>query len=403
MRLIASFICTPLVLRLAVEELNVPFVQKNSSLKNYPEDIANLFLCVMAFDTLSVEVGVAAVLGALAIFAFLLLMRNQRSNQEGSDLLKGRLWEKYKPYELLAKEKLTHNTYKYRFGLGAESERLPGLEVGRHVSVVAVTAEGQRCVRSYTPLTPWNQKGHFELVVKTYEEGVMSKHLESLEVGQVLRVRSPAGKRFSYTPDAWDGKVAMLAAGTGLTPILQVLEAMVADGSARRCGAVLFFQNRFLRDVFMRDELEDLERRWPELKVRYFLSRPPGPGDEGWDEEQQRGSRKKRSRSGAPGDWGSEPHEMAGYITEKLMREYFAGAGKVLLCGPKGCKRFSCYSSVPSHLFFPSALVLRVTLDHDSLHDSLRRIAQSTRVCARCSPGLGWRTSCTSSRERMKK
>ena len=88
----------------------------------------------------------------------------------------------------------------------------------------------------------------------------------------------------------------------------------------------------------MRDELEDLEARWPTLKVRYFLSRPPGtggPGDDGWDDEQVRGKRRGRK---SVSEWGSEEHEMAGYITEDLIREFFAGAGKVLLCGPKGCE-----------------------------------------------------------------
>ena len=201
----------------------------------------------MEYQPSQLEVAVALLLGALAVCALLLLRRP--SSETSSDLLKGRLWEKYKPYELVDKEKLTHNTYKYRFSIGSESERLPGLDVGRHVSVVAVTEAGQRAVRSYTPVTPADQRGYFELVVKTYEEGVMSKHLLSLKVGESLRVRSPAGKRFDYSPDAWGGKVAMLAAGTGLTPILQVLEAMAADGSAKTCSAVLFFQNRFLRDV----------------------------------------------------------------------------------------------------------------------------------------------------------
>ena len=198
------------------------------------------------YDPLHLEIVVALLVGALVVCAYLLL-RSRRAGKD--DQLKGRLWQKYLPYELVDKEQLTHNTWKYRFSLGGDDAQLPGLEVGRHVSVVAVTDSGERCVRSYTPVTPAKQRAYFELVVKTYEEGVMSKYLLSLQLGQKLRVRSPAGKRFTYTPDAWNGKVAMLAAGTGLTPILQVLEAMVADGSSKRCEAVLFFQNRFLRDV----------------------------------------------------------------------------------------------------------------------------------------------------------
>lgn len=53
---------------------------------------------------------------------------------------------------------------RYRFGLPRSTDCL-GLPIGQHISVSA-EIDGKNIVRSYTPTTLDEDKGHFDLVVK---------------------------------------------------------------------------------------------------------------------------------------------------------------------------------------------------------------------------------------------
>jgi NAD(P)H-flavin reductase len=46
----------------------------------------------------------------------------------------------------------------------------------------ATKADGKFDARPYTPTTLNDEKGHFELIIKSYPEGNVSKHLHSLKV-----------------------------------------------------------------------------------------------------------------------------------------------------------------------------------------------------------------------------
>ena len=70
----------------------------------------------------------------------------------------------WRSFTLVEKEALSHNTAIYRFGLPHPNDSL-GLPVGQHISVMA-EIDGKQVVRSYTPSTLDDDKGHFDLVVK---------------------------------------------------------------------------------------------------------------------------------------------------------------------------------------------------------------------------------------------
>lgn len=102
-------------------------------------------------------------------------------------------------------------------------------------------------IRPYTPVSSDDDLGYFDLIVKIYrrdvhpkfpEGGKMSQYLETLKIGDTIDVRGPAGHityigngvfefadKMKKTPPRRRKvtKVAMLAGGTGITPMLQVL------------------------------------------------------------------------------------------------------------------------------------------------------------------------------------
>lgn len=70
----------------------------------------------------------------------------------------------WRSFTLTEKIALSHNTALYRFALPHPNDSL-GLPVGQHISVMA-EINGKEVMRSYTPSTLDDDKGHFDLIVK---------------------------------------------------------------------------------------------------------------------------------------------------------------------------------------------------------------------------------------------
>ncbi len=163
-------------------------------------------------------------------------------------------------------------------------------------------------VRSYTPITLDDTKGHFDLLVKTYTQGNASQYLSSLKIGDKARFRGPKG-RFLYRPN-FAKEVGMIAGGTGITPILQVIKAILRNVEDKTKMS-LIFGNLSKDDILLYQELKAMARKHSDqLKVHFVLNNPPE--NEDWD--------------------GS-----VGYINADIIKEHLPVASKdskILMCGP---------------------------------------------------------------------
>jgi cytochrome-b5 reductase len=167
-------------------------------------------------------------------------------------------------------------------------------------------------IRAYTPSSPIDQAGYFDLVIKTYEFGKMSSYLHSLEVGQEVEVRGPVG-RFKYVPNA-HRFVGLIAGGTGLTPCLQVIRTVLTSMTDDHTNFILFFQNRAEEDILLQEELQGLQAKHTQrLQVLYFLSNPSTT-------------------------FGNIPGEVRGYVSTELVVQHMppGQCSLVGLCGPSG-------------------------------------------------------------------
>lgn len=183
----------------------------------------------------------------------------------------------YTAFPLIQKTETSHNTRLFRFGLPAADATL-GLPLGRHISVRAVI-DGKDVKRPYTPTSGLSTTGHFELLIKVYPEphGTMSRHLDALRLGDTIDVRGPLGK-FAYTR-GMAGHVCMIAGGTGITPMWQVLTALMAD-PADTTRLSLILANVTPDDILLKAELDGLAARGGKnaFSVYYVLNKPPATG-----------------------------------------------------------------------------------------------------------------------------
>ena len=157
--------------------------------------------------------------------------------------------EKY-PLKLVEKLELSHDTRLFRFGLPS-AEHCLGLPIGQHIYLSA-RINGSLVVRPYTPTSSDEDLGHMDLVVKIYpanthpkfpEGGKMTQYLESLALGDTIDVRGPSGLlvyngrgNFLVKEDKKGAgrtvcarQVSMIAGGTGITPMLQLVRAVFRD------------------------------------------------------------------------------------------------------------------------------------------------------------------------------
>ncbi len=165
----------------------------------------------------------------------------------------------------------------YRFALPRSTDIL-GLPIGQHISVAAMI-EGQpkEVVRSYTPITSDEDQGYFDLLIKSYPTGNISKHMTTLKIGQPLKIKGPKGAMV-YTP----GLVrhfGMIAGGTGITPMLQIIRAIIRErpknGGRDTTEVDLIFANVNEEDILLREDLDELAAKDAKFRVHYVLNNPP--------------------------------------------------------------------------------------------------------------------------------
>ncbi|KAF7310654.1 NADH-cytochrome b5 reductase [Mycena chlorophos] len=186
-------------------------------------------------------------------------------------VLKPTEWQEY---PLVKKTQISPNTAIYRFSLPRESDIL-GLPIGKHISVSA-TIDGKEISRSYTPISNDEQKGSFDLLIKSYEKGNISRHFTTLKLGDNLRVKGPRGA-FDYTPGL-TGAFGMIAGGSGITPMYQIINAVLRNASDKT-QVRLIYANVNEEDILLRSELDVLADAHPDrFKVFYVLNNPPA----GW-------------------------------------------------------------------------------------------------------------------------
>ncbi|KAI5926711.1 nitrate reductase [Camillea tinctor] len=191
---------------------------------------------------------------------------------------------------LSAKKKVSADTKIFTFTL-EHAEQLIGLPVGQHLMIRLrdpVTREA--IIRAYTPISKGTDRGKLDVLIKIYHDtperkgGRMTRALDSIPVGHFVDFKGPVGK-FEYLGRglcAISGqrrivkRFIMVCAGSGITPIFQVLRAVMADPEDPTTCLVLD-GNRAEEDILCKQELDQMvkgnERR---CRLLYALSRP-GP------------------------------------------------------------------------------------------------------------------------------
>jgi len=142
---------------------------------------------------------------------------------------------------------------------------------GQHLTV-RTDLGGQDVRRNYSICTPVSSE-RLRIGVRHIPGGVFSAYaLNELEPGAELEVMTPSGRFFTELRPGQAKHYAAVAVGSGITPILSILATTLEVEPGSRF--TLLYGNRTKDSTMFRDELDELEKRYPDrLRVWHFLSR----------------------------------------------------------------------------------------------------------------------------------
>ena len=142
---------------------------------------------------------------------------------------------------------------------------------------------------------------------QSYATGNVSKAIGLLKIGDTIKVKGPKGQMVYRA--GLVREFGMIAGGTGITPMLQIIRAILKN-SSDRTKISLIFANVNEEDILLRKDLEQLaEDEKSRFKLYLVLNNPPA---EGW--------------TGG-----------VGFVTEDMIKEHCPKPAKdikILMCGP---------------------------------------------------------------------
>lgn len=243
------------------------------------------------------------------------------SSQPRPVFLDARNWTKC---ILHAKTTVSWDTRIFTFKLEHDSQSL-GLPTGQHLMIrLKDPATRESIIRSYTPISPTSKRGFLDVLVKVYfatdaqPGGKMTKALDAIPTGHFVEMKGPIGK-FEYVGKGEcriNGKPRhvkrffMICGGSGVTPIFQVLRAVMQD-KQDPTACVMLDGNRLVEDILCKEELDAFASgNADRLKLLYTLTK-------------------------GPEDWAG----LRGRIGAPLLKEHGVkgeeGESLVLVCGPE--------------------------------------------------------------------
>ena len=95
--------------------------------------------------------------------------------------------------------------------------------------------------------------------MKKYPDGALSNYLFGLDIGDKFRIKGPFPK-VGYRPNMAK-RIGMVAGGTGITPMLQILEKALPDRDDQTEFSLIYC-NQTPEDILLRDRLDDLAERY---------------------------------------------------------------------------------------------------------------------------------------------
>ena len=175
---------------------------------------------------------------------------------------------------LVAARRLSPEVRELTIDPGADFRFVAGQWVSFRIPV-----QGQIAARAYSIASPPNDNNRVELEIRLVPNGICTTYVHKfLKEGDEVTINGPYGDFYLRNSER---NIICIAGGSGMAPIKSILLDMVDKGIDRK--TMYFFGARSKRDLFLLDEMRELEQRLPNFTFVPALSEP-APEDN-WEGE----------------------------------------------------------------------------------------------------------------------
>ncbi|KAJ2707232.1 hypothetical protein FB645_000909 [Coemansia sp. IMI 203386] len=225
------------------------------------------------------------VIGGIAAFIYYLHLY--------TDLLKPKVTSRlnpdtYTPFKLISITKDTADTSIFRFEIKRprfddEQEKLVDKIMSQGAWAVDVKDHLVQTFRTYTPVAyhmgtevdeeTGARTGYIDLVVKRYPRGSLSRFIHGTRVDDQIEMRGPI-LTWPYKPST-HGHIYMIAGGTGIAPMLQIIERVMSDPEDKTKISLLY-GSPSEDSIIMRSHIDKLRAEHGDrLRVSYLVNNVP--------------------------------------------------------------------------------------------------------------------------------
>lgn len=175
-------------------------------------------------------------------------------------------------------EELSHDTKLLRFISAKPKKPLAPFRAGQYIGIT-VKINNVITSRPYSIVSSPNQLAYYELGIRKKQGGYVSPYLfEYVEIGEIYEVTEPLGNLY-YNPLFHGKDLVFIAGGCGITPFVSMLRNI--SEKALPLKVSLIYGCLTEKDILFREELEDIQNRRSNIKIKFILSEP----DSGWNGE----------------------------------------------------------------------------------------------------------------------
>jgi len=156
--------------------------------------------------------------------------------------------------------------------------------------------DGKDVFKPYNPINSNTDLGTFSLLVKSYEQGAVSKFADGLKPGDRVEFKQIKGNIKKWIHPFGKDSITMLAGGTGIAPMVQALHPLLTTpGDETRIR--LLYGNLSPKDIMLKSELDAFAAAHPDrFQVHYIVGTSPDDasakdggwtGETGWIDEEK--------------------------------------------------------------------------------------------------------------------
>ncbi|EFO25980.2 cytochrome b5 reductase 4 [Loa loa] len=214
---------------------------------------------------------------------------------------------KYRNGEIFAMYDVTHDTASVVLRITSHCRLM--IPIGHHV-LLRICVNGSLIERPYTPVHISEDGQFISFMIKFYKNGIFTSKLRNKKCGDLIEISDALGC-FNVRPDC-AGIMLMLAAGTGLTPMIRFTVERLKN---KKKATIIIFNKKAI-DITSDDYFAKCEipLNHPLLEIRHCLSQ----ADKKWDGEKG----------------------CLGIISKQILSKYINGTTeknsyRILICGPE--------------------------------------------------------------------